>query len=453
MNKILIKNATVVNEGEIFTADVLIVGDIITRIERSIEEPNATEIDAEGLHLFPGVIDDQVHFREPGLTHKGEIYTEAKAAVAGGVTSFMEQPNTVPQATTLVELEKKYSRAAQCSLANYSFFMGGTNKNLEEVLKIDFSKVGALKLFLGSSTGDMLVDDEKAMEGFFSKVNAVICAHCEDDVMIKETQKRIIEEYGEDIPAYFHPVIRNEEACYRSSHKAVELAKKHNTRLHVFHISTAKELSLFTNKIPLKQKRITAEACIHHLWFSDEDYETKGNFIKWNPAVKTQYDRDKIFAAVLDGTIDVVATDHAPHTIEEKEQSYLKAPSGGPLVQHSLQAMLQFHKQGKISLEQIAKKMCHNVADLFRIEKRGYIKEGYYADLVLVNLKKDETVSKSNLLYKCGWSPFEGYTFNSSIEKTFVNGHLVYDASASFSTGNRKFDENQKGARLLFGKF
>jgi dihydroorotase len=445
MSKILIKNATVVNEGEIVNCDVLVDGNIISKIERGIEEPNAKEINAEGLHLFPGIIDDQVHFREPGLTHKGEIYTEAKAAVAGGVTSFMEQPNTVPQATNLIELEKKYSRAAECSLANYSFLIGGTNKNLEEVLKADFSKIAGLKLFLGSSTGDMLVDDPKALEGFFSKVNSIICAHCEDDVMIKETQKRIIEEYGEDIPTYFHSVIRSEEACYSSSSRTVELAKKHNTRLHVFHVSTAKELSLFTNTIPLKEKRITAEACIHHLWFTDEDYKTKGNFIKWNPAVKTQYDRDKIFEAVLNGTIDVVATDHAPHTIEEKSQPYLKAPSGGPLVQHSLQAMLQFHKQGKISLDMIAKKMCHNVADLFRIEKRGYIREGYYADLVLVNLNKDETVSKSNILYKCGWSPFEGYTFNSAIEKTFVNGHLVYN--------NGKFDESKKGERLKFGKF
>lgn len=445
MSKILIKKATVVNEGEIGIYDVLIEGNIITRIERNIEETGATEINAEGLYLLPGIIDDQVHFREPGLTHKGEIYTEAKAAVAGGVTSFMEQPNTVPQATNLIELEKKYSRAAECSLANYSFLIGGTNKNLEEVLKADFSKIAGLKLFLGSSTGDMLVDDPKILEGFFSKVESVICAHCEDDVMIKATQKRIIEEYGEDIPTYFHSIIRSEEACYSSSARAVELAKKHNTRLHVFHISTAKELSLFSNTIPLKEKRITAEVCIHHLWFTDEDYKTKGNFIKWNPAVKTQYDRDKLFEAVLDGTIDVVATDHAPHTIEEKSQSYLKAPSGGPLIQHSLQAMLQFHKQGKITLEQIVQKMCHNVADLFRIEKRGYIREGYYADLVLVDLNKTETVNKSNILYKCGWSPFEGYTFNSVISKTFVNGHLVYNEG--------KFDESKKGERLKFGKF
>ncbi|HWY11006.1 MAG TPA: dihydroorotase [Bacteroidia bacterium] len=442
MTKILIKKANIVNEGEIFTGDVLIEDKIITCIDREIEETGAKEINAEGLHLFPGLIDDQVHFREPGLTHKGDIFSEAKAGVAGGVTSFMEMPNTVPQATTLVELEKKYSRAAECSLANYSFLMGGTNNNLEEVLKADYSKIAGLKLFLGSSTGDMLVDNEKALEGFFSKVEAIICTHCEDDVMIKETQKRIIEEYGEDIPAYFHPVIRSEEACYRSSSAAVALAKKHNTRLHVFHISTAKELSLFTNKIPLKEKRITAEACIHHLWFTDEDYKIKGNFIKWNPSVKTQYDRDKIFEAVLNGTIDVVATDHAPHTLEEKQRSYLKAPSGGPLIQHSLQAMLQFHKQGKITLEKIAEKTAHNVADLFRIENRGYIREGYFADLVLVDLNKAQTVTKQNILYKCGWSPFEGYTFNSVIEKTFVNGNLAFD--------NGKFNENIKGDRLRF---
>ncbi len=452
MKKTIIKNAIVVNEGEIGNFDILINGNIIEKIEPQIDSEGATEINAEGLHLFPGVIDDQVHFREPGLTHKGEIYTESRAAVAGGVTSFMDQPNTVPQATSVEELEKKYTRASQCSLANYSFFMGGTNKNIEEVLKVDFTKVGALKLFLGSSTGDMLVDSEKAREDFFSQVNSIICVHSEDDVLIKETQKRIIEEYGEDIPAYFHPIIRSEEACYNSTKKAVELAKKHNTRLHVFHISTAKELSLFSNKIPLKDKLITAEACIHHLWFCDEDYSTKGNFIKWNPAVKTAYDRDKIFEAVLNDTIDVVATDHAPHTIEEKNQSYLKAPSGGPLIQHSLQAMLQFYKQGKISLTHIAKKMAHDPATLFNIEKRGFIREGYFADLALVNLKKPQVVTKESLLYKCGWSPFENYTFDSTIEKTFVNGHLAYDASTSLSTGFGKFDESQFGDRLIFGK-
>ncbi len=444
MKKTLIKNATIVNENEIFVSDVLIEGSYISKIERDITEPNATIINAEGLVLMPGAIDDQVHFREPGLTHKGEIYTEAKAAVAGGVTTYMEMPNTIPQAVTIVELEKKYARAKECSLANYSFFMGGTNTNLEETLKVDYKTVCGLKIFMGSSTGDMLVDNEKTLEGFFEKSNALIAVHCEFDPMIKETQARIIAEYGEDIPAYFHPIIRNDEACYKSSSFAVALAKKHNTRLHILHISSAKELSLFTNKIPLKEKRITAEACIHHLWFNDEDYKAKGNFIKWNPSVKTEYDRAQIFEAVLDGRIDVIATDHAPHTIEEKSQSYLKAPSGGPLVQHSILAMLEFYKQKKISLEMIVNKMSHNVADIFNIDKRGYIREGYFADLVLVNLNKPNTVTKESLLYKCGWSPFEGYTFASSIEKTFVSGHLVYD--------NGIFDESKKGERLSFNR-
>jgi dihydroorotase len=442
--KTLIKNATIVNENEIFVSDILIEGQFISKIDKDITDSHARVIDAEGLIVMPGAIDDQVHFREPGLTHKGEIYTEAKAAVAGGVTTYMEMPNTVPQAVTIVELEKKYTRAKECSLANYSFFMGGTNLNLEETLKVDYSKVCGLKIFMGSSTGDMLVDNEKTLEGFFEKSNALIATHCEYDPMIKDTQARIIAEYGEDIPAYFHPIIRNDEACYRSSSFAVELAKKYNTRLHVLHISSAKELSLFTNKIHLKQKRITAEACIHHLWFNDEDYKAKGNFIKWNPSVKTEYDRAQIFEAVLDGRIDVIATDHAPHTMEEKSQSYLKAPSGGPLVQHSILAMLEFYKQKKITLEMIVNKMSHNVADIFNIEKRGYIREGYFADLVVVNLNKPNTVTKESLLYKCGWSPFEGHTFASSIEKTFVSGHLVYD--------NGTFDETKKGERLTFIK-
>ncbi|HOZ86835.1 MAG TPA: dihydroorotase, partial [Bacteroidia bacterium] len=337
---------------------------------------------------------------------------------------------------------KKYQRASECSLANYTFFMGATNKNIDELLKIDYSKVCGVKIFMGSSTGDMLVDDEKALENIFSKVDALIATHCEWDPMIKENQKRMVEEYGEDLPAYFHPVIRSEEACFKSSSAAVALAKKHNSRLHVLHISTAKELSLFTNKIPLKEKRITAEACIHHLWFSDEDYKTKGNFIKWNPAIKTAYDRERIFEAVLNDTIDVIATDHAPHTLDEKKLPYLKAPSGGPLVQHSILAMLDFYHDKKISLEKIVQKMSHNVADLFRIKNRGFIREGYFADLVLVDLNKTTTVSKESILYKCGWSPFEGHTFKSSIVKTFVNGHLVYDEG--------KFDEATKGQRLHF---
>lgn len=438
----LIKGATIVNEQEIFRNDVLIKNGIIEKIERDITPGNETLINAEGLLLIPGAIDDQVHFREPGLTHKGEIYTEAKAAVAGGVTSYMEMPNTNPQSTTVEELEKKYTRASEVSLANYSFFMGGTNHNLEETLKVDYSKVCGLKIFMGSSTGDMLVDHQEVLEGFFARVPALIATHCEFDPLIKENEKRIVAEYGTDLPAYFHPIIRNEEACYKSSSMAVALAKKHGTRLHVLHISTAKELSLFTNNIPLKDKKITAEACIHHLWFSDEDYKTKGNFIKWNPSVKTAYDREKIFAAVLDDTIDVIATDHAPHTIEEKNLPLLKAPSGGPLVQHSIIAMLDFYHDKKISLEKIVQKMSHNVADLFRIEKRGYIREGYHADLVLVDVHKPTPVTKASLLYKCGWSPFEGHTFKSSISKTFVNGHLVYDQG--------KFDESQKGSRMTF---
>jgi dihydroorotase len=439
----LIKNATVVNEGETGVYDVLIAGQIISKIERQIEnKSHAVEINAEGLLLIPGAIDDQVHFREPGLTHKGEIYTEAKAAVAGGVTSYMEMPNTVPQSTTVSELEKKYTRASKCSLANYSFYMGGTNQNLQEALRADYSRVCGLKIFMGSSTGDMLVDHGDVLEGFFSGIKALIATHCEFDPLIKENQKRIVEEYGEDLPTYFHPVIRSQEACYKSSSMAVALAKKHGTRLHILHISTAKELSLFDNTIPLKNKKITAEACIHHLWFSDEDYKTKGNLIKWNPAIKTAYDRDKIFEAVLDNRIDVIATDHAPHTLEEKQLPYLQAPSGGPLVQHSVLAMLDFYHQKKISLEMIVQKMSHSVADLFRIQKRGYIREGFYADLVLIDLRKPTTVTKENTLYKCGWSPFEGHTFKSTIEKTFVNGHLVYDKG--------RFNESQWGARMLF---
>ena len=442
MKIILIKNATIINEDEQFVSDVLIKDSFIDRIDRDITEENATVIDASGLILIPGAIDDQVHFREPGLMHKGEIYTEAKAAVAGGITSYMEMPNTNPQAVTIVELEKKYTRAKECSLANYSFFMGGTNINLEETLKVDYKKVCGLKLFMGSSTGDMLVDNEKTLEGFFSKSQALIATHCEYDPMIKENQTRIVAEYGEDLPAYFHPIIRNDEACFKSSSFAVNLAKKYNTRLHILHISSAKELALFTNKIPLKQKRITAEACIHHLWFNDEDYKTKGNFIKWNPSIKTEYDRVHIFEALLDGRIDVIATDHAPHTLEEKQLPFLKAPSGGPLVQHAIIAMMEFHKQKKISLEMIVKKMSHNVADLFKIEKRGYIREGYFADLVLVDLNKSTKVTKESLLYKCGWSPFEGTTFSSSISKTFVNGHLVYNEGI--------FDESRVGERLAF---
>ena len=441
--KTLIKNATLVNEGEKLNSDLLIEDEIIKTIEKNIEERADVILDATGLHLFPGVIDDQVHFREPGLTHKGDLTTESRAAVAGGVTTYMEMPNTVPSAVTIELLEKKYSRAAEVSMANYSFFMGTTNSNLKEILKTDFSKVCGLKIFLGSSTGDMLVDNKDALNAIYKEVKTVIAVHAEDDPMVKKNAQKIKEFYGEEnVPAYFHSIIRNDEVCYKSSANAVEMATKYGTRLHILHISTAIETSLFTNKIPLKEKKITSEACIHHLWFYDEDYKTKGNFIKWNPAVKTLHDREKIWEAVLDGRIDVIATDHAPHTLEEKSKPYFQAPSGGPLIQHSLVAMLDFYHQGKISLEMIAQKMCHNVADLFQIDRRGYLREGYYADLVLVDLKQETPVSKNNLLYKCGWSPFEGHTFRSGITHTFVNGNLAFERG--------KLHENVRGKRINF---
>lgn len=442
-NRLLIRNATIVNEGKSFRSDVLVENGKILSVQPAIAaDENMRVIEAEGLHLLPGAIDDQVHFREPGLTHKGEIYTEAKAAVAGGVTSYMEQPNTSPPATTIELLEQKYARAAEVSLANYSFFMGTTNYNLDEILKVDPRNVCGLKVFLGSSTGDMLVDNEAELDLVFEKVKMLIAVHAEDDVMIRANLDAYKAKYGDDIPVKFHPLIRSREACYASSSKAIARAKKFGTRLHIFHLSTADELALLDNSKPLKDKHITAEACVHHLWFSDADYETKGNFLKWNPAVKTAADREAIWQAVLDNRIDVIATDHAPHTIEEKQQVYTKAPSGGPLVQHSVVAMLEKAREGKITIERVVEKMSHAVADLFRIEKRGYIREGYWADLVLVNLNAPWTVSKENLFYKCGWSPFEGTTFHARIEKTFVNGNLVYD--------NGKFEETVKGLRMEF---
>lgn len=445
MSTILIKNALLVNEGKTYHADVLIKDNFIEKIDTNgIAMQADITIDAYGMYMLPGIIDDQVHFREPGLTHKGEIYTEAKAAVAGGITSYMEMPNTSPSATTIDLLEHKYSRASECSLANYSFFMGTTNTNLDELLKVDETKVCGVKIFMGSSTGDMLVDNPESLDAIFKNVKTLIATHCEDDPMIKANTERIKQEFGQDITTEFHPKIRTAEACYASSSFAVELAKKHNTRLHILHISTAKELELFRNDIPLSQKRITAEACVHHLWFTDKDYAEKGNSIKWNPAVKTAEDRDAIFKAVLDGRIDVIATDHAPHTIDEKKQNYLNAPSGGPLVQHSLNAMLEFHKQGKISLETIVQKMSHNVAEMFEIDRRGFIREGYFADLVLVDLNQSYTVSKENILYKCAWSPFEGQIFHSIVRHTFVNGNHVYN--------NGSFDESNKGMRLSFNR-
>ncbi|WP_372916794.1 dihydroorotase [Salegentibacter sp.] len=428
MKKVLIKNARVVNEGKIKEADVFIENGVIAEIGESIspKSPDVNIYDAEGTYLLPGLIDDQVHFREPGLTHKDTIESGSKAAVAGGITSFFEMPNTLPQTTTVELLEEKFQMAAESSYANYSFMFGGTNDNLEEILKVDPKKTAALKLFLGSSTGNMLVDDEKVLEEIFSKSPLLIAVHCEDEKTIQENLQEAIERYGEDIPMELHPKIRSEEACYLSSSKAVALAKKTGARLHVFHLSTAKEIGLFSNKKPLKDKKITAEVCVHHLWFNDSDYAKKGTLIKWNPAVKTKKDQEALLQGLLDGHIDVLATDHAPHTKEEKKNKYTKAPSGGPLVQHALPAMLQFHHQGKISLEKIVEKMCHNPAILYQIKDRGYIRVGYKADLVLVDLNAPWAVQPDNIVYKCGWSPFEGVTFKSRVTHTFVNGNLVY---------------------------
>lgn len=444
VESILIKNASIVNEGKIVEGDVLITGERIERIDRSVSHPSATIIDASGKYLFPGVIDDQVHFREPGLTHKGDIHSESRAAVAGGVTTFMEMPNTVPGALTQDLLEDKYVIASQKSPANYSFFMGASNDNIEEVLKTNAKNVCGIKIFMGSSTGNMLVDNESTLEAIFSRSPMLIATHCEDEATIRRNMEKFREQFGDDVPMKYHPVIRSEESCYLSSSMAVSLARKHDTRLHILHISTAKELGLFRNDIPLKEKRITAEACIHHLWFDESDYATLGSKIKWNPAIKTSHDKDAILQGVLDDHIDVIATDHAPHTIEEKNQTYFKAPSGGPLVQHSLVAMLEFYHRKKITLEKIALKMSHSVADCFRIAERGYIREGYYADLVLADLNAPWSVSKSNLLYKCGWSPFEGTTFSSKVTHTLVSGHLAY------RDGN--IDESRKGKRIFFDR-
>ena len=440
----LIKNASIVNEGIIFTSDVLIEEDKIREISENIETKADITIDATGKYLIPGVIDDQVHFREPGLTHKANIYTESKAAIAGGITSFMEMPNTNPQALTQELLEEKFEIAERDSLANFTFFMGVSNNNLEEVLKTDPKTVGAIKIFMGSSTGDMLVDDLNVLEEIFSKSPMLIAVHCEDENTIQKNIKAAKEKYGEEVPISEHPNIRSAEACYKSSSMAVSLAKKHNSRLHVFHISTEKEIELFNNSIPLKDKRITAEVCIHHLWFDESKYEDKGTLIKWNPAVKKESDRKALFQALLDDKLDVIATDHAPHTLDEKDSTYFKAPSGGPLVQHALPAMLEFYKNGDISLERVVEKMCHNPAICFQIEKRGFVKEGYFADLVLVDLEKPWEVTKENILYKCGWSPFEGETFNAQITHTFVNGHITYEYGS--------FDESKKGQRLKFNR-
>ena len=439
----LIKAGTLVNEGKVSHQDVLIRNECIEQVGESLEPKiNYKEINAAGKHLFPGVIDDQVHFREPGLTQKGEIYTEAKAAVAGGVTSFMEMPNVQPQTLTQSLLEEKYEIGRKRSLANFSFYMGASNENLEEVMKTDPRQVCGVKVFMGSSTGDMLVDDTQTLERIFSRVSMLIATHCEDELTIRTNIAHALQKYGQEIPFEQHPIIRSAEACYLSSSRAVSLAKKYGTRLHVLHISTGKELELFENETSLSSKKITAEACIHHLWFSDEDYQQKGALIKWNPAVKTSKDRAQIWDGLLANKIDVIATDHAPHTRQEKNQIYANAPSGGPLIQHSLVAMLEFYHQGKISLEQIAEKMSHAVAVCYKVQQRGFIREGYFADLALVDLNRPWRVGPDNIVAKCGWSPFEGALFRSQVEKTFVSGHLAYD------TG--QFDEKIKGKRLSF---
>ena len=446
MKRILIKNAKIVNEGSIFEGDVLIEDGLIADIAESISVKSASTniIDAEGNYLIPGMIDDQVHFREPGLTHKGDIASESKAAVAGGITSFIEQPNTVPNAVTQEILEQKYRIADETSYANYSFMMGATNDNLDELLRTNPKNVAGIKIFLGSSTGNMLVDNDEALEKIFSSTPMLIAVHCEDEQTIKDNLEKYTTKYGDEVPITAHHLIRNDEACFLSSSKVIALAKKTGARLHVFHLSTAKEMNLFTNKIPLHEKKITAEVCIHHLWFTNDDYATKGNLIKWNPSVKTPRDREALWEALLDDRIDVIATDHAPHTLDEKKQPYLKAPAGGPLVQHALPALFEAYHQGKISIEKIVEKTAHNPAIIFKIEKRGFIRVGYHADLVIVNTGMPWSVKKENILYKCGWSPFEGFTFKSRITHTFVNGQLVY--------ANFKVKDIRNGKRLLFDR-
>lgn len=444
MNSYLIKNARIVNEGTTQKGDVLVENGIIQQIGSDIEKDNIEIIDAKGKYLLPGLIDDQVHFREPGLTHKANIATESRAAVAGGITTFIEQPNTVPQATTQKLLQDKFDIAEKSSYTNYSFMFGGTNDNLEELLKTNPKNVAGIKLFLGSSTGNMLVDNPEVLEKIFSSTKLIISVHCEDEETIQNNTAHYKSIYGDDIPINLHPVIRSAEACYKSSSRAIELAKKTGARLHIFHLSTAKEMELFRNDIPLEEKQITAEACVHHLWFSDEDYEEKGTFIKWNPAVKKASDRAALWEALLDDRIDVLATDHAPHTLEEKSNPYTKAPSGGPLVQHALLALTEKVKEGVWTMEKLVEKACHNPAIIFQVEKRGYIREGYFADLVLLDDNQPQTVSKDNVLYKCGWSPFEGTTFSSTVTHTFVNGALIYN--------NGTFDDDIKGKRITFDR-
>ena len=443
MSEILIKNAQIVNEGKIFKSDILIKEDKIYEISNEIlSKDHYILINAENKLLIPGVIDDQVHFREPGLTHKATINSESKAAIAGGITSFIEMPNTIPQTTTINELENKFELARNNSYANYSFMFGGTNDNLEEIKKLDKKKIPALKLFLGSSTGNMLVDDEKILKEIFLNTDLLIAVHSEDEKIINKNLNNFKLKFGNQIPFDSHPKIRSEEACLKSTKKIIELAKKTGARLHVFHLSTKSESLLFDNKTPLNKKKITAEVCVHHLWFSDEDYEEKQSLIKWNPAIKTKDDREALWKALNNDSIDIIATDHAPHTIEEKSKKYLECPSGGPLVQHGLVSMLQHYLNKKISIEKIVTKMCHNPADLFQVEKRGYVRKGYFADLVLIDLNSPWKVEKKNILYKCKWSPFENTVFDSKVTQTFVNGKLVYN--------NGEFNNEVHGRRLTF---
>ncbi len=445
MTNHLIKGATIVNEGRQEVKDLLITEGRIDRVDDHISTTGRIhEIDADGLLLIPGIIDDQVHFREPGLTHKGDIFTGSRAAVAGGITSFMEMPNTVPNALTQRLLQDKYDRAAEVSLANYSFYMGASNNNLDEVLRTDARNVCGIKIFMGSSTGNMLVDDEKTLENIFSRCPMLIATHCEDESTIRANSERARAEFGEDVPISQHPVIRSVEACYLSSSKAVALAKEHGTRLHILHISTGRETELFDNTVPLTEKRITSEACIHHLTFTDEMYDEKGTLLKWNPAVKSEQDRQTIFQAVLDDRIDVIATDHAPHTLNEKQNPYFNAPSGGPMVQHALPAMMQHVKNGAISMEKMVEKMCHAPAVCFQLSERGFIREGYAADLALIDPDRPWKVSKENIRYKCGWSVFEGTTFGSAVTHTFVNGHLAY--------ADGKLNDAVLGKPLTFGR-
>jgi dihydroorotase len=450
-------NAQIVNEGAIFSGGVVIRNGMIYKVLKNdltdVEKADINSLpslDAKGKYLIPGVIDDQVHFREPGLTHKGEIYTESCAAVAGGVTSFMEMPNTNPQTLTQELLEEKYRIGSERSLSNYSFYMGASNDNLDEILKTDPVNVCGLKVFMGASTGNMLVDNPDTLDHIFSEVKFLIATHCEDEPTIRANMEKFRELYGEDVPVVAHPLIRSEEACYRSSTRAVQLAQKYSSRLHILHLSSAHEMDLFSNDLPLKDKRITAEVCVHHLWFSDNDYLTLGNKIKWNPSIKSAHDRESLWKALLENKIDIVATDHAPHTIEEKAGKYFKAPSGGPLVQHSLPAMLDFWKQGRISLERVVEKMCHAPADCFRVDRRGYIREGYWADLVLIDSDQPWEVRPENIYYKCGWSPFEEHTFSSKITHTFVNGNLVYEEEPQIL--GSKFNESYRGMRLKFNR-